>query len=233
MTLKEKVEKELPGMIVPETGLPLSCPGYYRTVRLNDDRTLKNCKQILFYGRIWTMNDKAEYAKDYYNFYKSHHICVKCRQERALNGLTLCWRCRLDVAESSAIRWRNRTEEERKEINKKHAERSRRLREERKMTGVCVVCGKRKPKKGRVTCEICLAKRSRKERERRIEKGRMPWEIRIDGHHCYRCMDESLVPGKKLCPKCYEQACTDLKKARRARMPENDFRKAARTFAVK
>ena len=47
MTLKEKVEKELPGMIVPETGLPLSCPGYYRTVRLNDDHTLKNCKQIL------------------------------------------------------------------------------------------------------------------------------------------------------------------------------------------
>jgi hypothetical protein len=158
------------------------------------------------------MNDKAEYAKDYYNFYKSHHICVKCRQERALNGLTLCWRCRLDVAESSAIRWRNRTEEERKEINKKHAERSRRLREERKMTGVCVVCGKRKPKKGRVTCEICLAKRSRKERERRIGKGRIPWEVRIDGHHCYRCMDENLVPGKKLCPKCYEKACANLKK---------------------
>ena len=47
MTLKEKVGKELPGMIVPETGFPLSCPGYYRTVRLNDDHTLKNCKQIL------------------------------------------------------------------------------------------------------------------------------------------------------------------------------------------
>ena len=176
------------------------------------------------------MNDKAEYAKERYDFYKSHHICVKCGQERALNGLTLCWRCRLDVAESSAIRWRNRAEEEREEILKKHSERSRRLREERKRAGVCVVCGKRNPKKGRVRCEICLANRARKAKERRIEKGGMPWEIRIDGHHCYRCMDESLVPGKRLCPKCYEQACTDLKKAQRARIPENDFRKAVRAF---
>lgn len=87
-----------------------------------------------------------------------------------------------------------------------------------------------KAKKGRVTCEICLAKRSRKERERRIGKGRIPWEVRINGHHCYRCMDENLVPGKKLCPKCYEKACADLKKALGARIPENDFRKAARTF---
>ena len=176
------------------------------------------------------MNDKAEYAKDYYDFCKSHHICTKCRRERAINGLTLCWRCRLNVAESSAIRWRNRTEEERKEITKKNTERLKAVREERKMTGVCVVCGKRKPKKGRVTCEICLAKRSRKERERRIGKGRIPWEVRIDGHHCYRCMDENLVPGKKLCPKCYEKACANLKKALGARIPENDFRKAARTF---
>lgn len=88
------------------------------------------------------MNDKAEYAKDYYDFCKSHHICTKCRRERAINGLTLCWRCRLNVAESSAIRWRNRTEEERKEITKKNTERLKAVREERKMTGVCVVCGK-------------------------------------------------------------------------------------------
>ena len=176
------------------------------------------------------MNDKAEYAKDYYDFYKSHHICTNCRRERAINGLTLCWRCRLDRAESDAIRWRTRTEEERKEMIKNSTERSRRIREERKKAGVCAVCGTRKPKKGRVTCEICLANRARKAKERRIEKGGMPWEIRIDGHHCYRCMDENLVTGKKLCPKCYEQACTDLKKARRARMPENDFRKAARAF---
>lgn len=46
MTLKEKVEKELPGMIVPETGLPLSCPGYYSaTARLHDNRTIINCKK--------------------------------------------------------------------------------------------------------------------------------------------------------------------------------------------
>lgn len=38
-----------------------------------------------------------------YEYYKKHHICVRCGQEDAERNSTLCFRCRIKNRESAII----------------------------------------------------------------------------------------------------------------------------------
>ena len=89
-----------------------------------------------------------------YEFYKSHHICVRCGQEDAERNNTLCFRCRIKSRESS-LNYYNRHREERKEANRiKASIRYNKL----KSLGICTSCGKRKTSNNKTTCDYCRAK---------------------------------------------------------------------------
>lgn len=89
-----------------------------------------------------------------YEFYKKHHICVRCGQENAERNHILCFRCMIKSREQSLV-YNNKHREERKEksrINSRN--RYYRLKE----SGVCTSCGKRKTEYNKVMCKHCSAK---------------------------------------------------------------------------
>lgn len=97
-----------------------------------------------------------------YEFYKSHHICVRCGQEDAERNNTLCFRCRIKNRESS-INYYNSHKEERKEKNRISSQvRYNRL----KNLGLCTCCGKRKTNHNRIMCNHCRAKVNARHRRR-------------------------------------------------------------------
>lgn len=40
-----------------------------------------------------------------YNWYKDHHVCVRCRNATAVNGLVTCQKCRETMNENRRIRY--------------------------------------------------------------------------------------------------------------------------------
>lgn len=73
---------------------------------------------------------------------------------------------------------------------------------QRKEAGICVVCGKRPPEQGRVSCSRCLQK-DRKKHEKSREKGGHTPRCLLDGVDlCSRCGKDKPVEGYKLCERC-------------------------------
>lgn len=96
-----------------------------------------------------------------YEFYKAHHICVRCGQENAERNNTLCFRCRIKSRES-AINYYNNHKEEQKE---KSRIRSQIRYNKLKNLGLCTCCGKRKTTNNRCTCNYCRAKANARNRK--------------------------------------------------------------------
>lgn len=113
-----------------------------------------------------------------YEYYKKHHICVRCGQEDAERNSTLCFRCRIKNREAS-INYYNRHKEENKEQNRiKSRVRYNKL----KKLGLCTSCGKRQAKNNKVCCNHCAAKareRSRKKYLLYVYATRNIAEIRV------------------------------------------------------
>lgn len=148
--------------------------------------------------------------KNYYDFYKKHHICVKCRRNDALPNRVVCEGC----SEKRSKRYYNYvkdTPEEKKikDTNKRNARR-RELSKLRKEHGLCPKCGK-PSLKGHIRCLDCCLKGVRESKERR-EKEKFSEPIGC----CYRCSNPC-IPGKKLCKEHYEQVCNALESARNSR----------------
>ena len=97
-----------------------------------------------------------------YEFYKSHHICVRCGQEIAEENHTLCLVCMIKSREEARAYHKKHKEEKREQNRIRSRNRYHKL----KGLGVCTSCGKRQVKNNKVLCEHCRIKANYKQRQK-------------------------------------------------------------------
>lgn len=86
-----------------------------------------------------------------YNWYKAHHICVRCNNAPAVDGLVTCQKCRETMNEKHRIRYAGLTPEQKAELlAKKKA-----VREALRAAGLCTLCGREREDPNLLTCEHC------------------------------------------------------------------------------
>lgn len=91
--------------------------------------------------------------RDYY-WYKEHHICVRCRNNKADVGRTCCAQCREEDNAYHNDRYNYMTKQQKERRSASNKE----LYAKRKAAGVCVSCGKRKAEAGKTRCTECAEK---------------------------------------------------------------------------
>lgn len=148
-----------------------------------------------------------EWRRKRYSVRRKAGLCTRCGREDAytMAGRSLC----SDCAEQEAARKRKRREKdpEAKRLSDK------RLREKRRKEGLCLWCGK-PIAHGNYLCERCKRNDKVRRHERRIAAG-INWP-RGDNGICWQCNMEPVIPGKKLCPACYEKALDSIQHCREA-----------------
>lgn len=171
---------------------------YYQTHKEEKAKYYKNRYQV-------NKERIAEHGKNNYEYCKKHHICVKCKTEKALDGIVTCLECRFKSKEQSseAYNKRNKTESAHK-MNIYRKKKTDLL----IAFGVCIRCQKRDAEKNRVSCRYCLFENRQKCKNIRMKKGIMPRELMGKGKYCYICGEE-VVNNEKLCNKCKDR-CTIL-----------------------
>ena len=127
---------------------------------------------------------------DYYWWYKEHGICIRCKQEQAQPGKTLCFEC------NEKEKARKRREYGR--VREKRIERGKKRYLLRKAQGLCVYCGKKKAVQGRVSCIECSITQRRYVAERNLRDVKLPKGMREELHICRYC-DKPAVDGYYYC----------------------------------
>ena len=155
------------------------------------------------------MDNRKEYQRELYYWYKSHGICYNCKIRPVEEGKARCLVCKMDLRERQKTYRDNMTEDQRDKMRKATNDRKARLR----AAGQCVDCGKRPAANGRIRCSVCLRKDRERQKQRNIDRGRIPQELRANGTYCNMCC-RPLCNGEKLCAECYPKACEALKQAR-------------------
>ena len=161
------------------------------------------------------------YNREIYNWRKENGICVRCGKEKAYKGSVNCLECRMEHRESSKqSHYKHRDDEG---YLQHRAETSKKTFYKRKQQHICIRCGKQMPDSTTTNmCERCKVIVNRNERERAHEAGVLPNTLRGNGTYCAICRKPVEEHGKKLCNKCYENACNALVKARAA-IPETCY----------
>lgn len=150
---------------------------------------------------------------EYYYWYKEHGICVKCKKEKADNGI-MCLKCRMDERERRKCK--QKRNKERATVYQTF------LRQIRREEHKCIYCGRQIPMwDKRKTCGMCRAKYNRHKREK---SNSVPSSLRGDGIHCHICFKEVESKGAKLCNRCYANCLKNLSKV----TPEGRERSKAR-----
>lgn len=152
------------------------------------------------------MNDRKQYSRELRKWYIDAGICPDCGARPVVEGETRCLVCKMDNRERTARWQKRRSEKQKRAQNALCNEHRTRL----KVMGICVDCGKRPVENGRKRCGICLAKDRARHKQRNIEAGKIPHELRGNGVYCHMCC-KPLCHGEKLCPTCYEKACNNMK----------------------
>lgn len=155
------------------------------------------------------MSDRKQYFQELRKWYLDAGICYTCKTRHVVNGETRCLICKMDNRERCKVYAKNRSEESRRKQNIKSNTRKERL----KAVGICVDCGTHIAENGRVQCGICLAKDRERHKQRNIDAGRIPQELRANGIYCNMCC-KPICNGEKLCSTCYKKACDALEIAR-------------------
>lgn len=133
-------------------------------------------------------------ANEARRFAKSLGLCPRCMKASLMPGQKACPECNAVDAVRKYIR-RHTDQGYRERANARSEAAQRRLRERRKKDGMCPQCGKRKPRDGKVMCEMCLAKKREYKRIRRYKER--------DDSLC-RC-GKPLKDGYKVCQECYDK----------------------------
>lgn len=142
----------------------------------------------------------ATYRNETREFNKKHNICTMCRHEIVYDGFSTCEMCRDKQKEYSAKFYSKETEEDKLARNTKQAEYMKNKREDRKLQGVCIECGKRLCSNSTIHClEHYIAN---KKAYKKIE---IPREQRVDYGLCYTCGNEIEDKKYKLCNVCLER----------------------------
>lgn len=141
-------------------------------------------------------------------WYQEHGVCSCCGQRAAIRGQKLCPDCR-DYYNERNNKYHY---EHRSELLPKMRERGQKRYEKRKNEGICVSCGKRPAKQGKVRCAYCLIKDAKRHEVIARENDVLPRELMGKGEYCATCGKP--VNGTKLCEKCYANAVRGLEIAR-------------------
>lgn len=107
---------------------------------------------------------------DDYQWYKAHHICVRCHHHEATNGKVTCLDCREKEREVDRQRKRKVLAKETPEHKARRLQVVKERRERLKAQGLCIWCGKRKALQGKQQCLECYIKRKRTNREYKKRK---------------------------------------------------------------
>ncbi len=204
MTCKERREKRL------ARGLCADCGNTLDT----DGSSCTKCRE----------RRRRKYREDR-EWYAVLGICPYCRKEKLNKGEKMCLECREKGNEQNRRKYENMSTEKKVEYLKKDSEAGKRIYRERKESGICVKCGKRKAEKGKVMCSICLGKK--RNRARRLYQEMhdiLPREDRIAYGLCYIC-GEPLDGNRdwKVCSRCHERLAENMHKNRRQKSEENDI----------
>lgn len=158
-------------------------------------------------------------------WYKAHHICADCGQEPAFRNYTQCVYCRMKAREKNKKSWEKVKDDI--AFRKKENERQMSLYNRRKELGLCPSCGVKINDKKYLRCEKCRTKDRNNKKNKRIESGMMPQEIRTSGIYCYNCLkqleNQDVKNGIRVCKECREKNAKALEIARASRNPENDY----------
>ena len=166
-------------------------------------------------------------SKELYYWYKEHGRCPRCGGE-PVNGMVHCIDCLDKLREQAEKYQKGWSEEKRKHHNEQQREYCKRVREERKAAGLCVVCGKRKAYQT-LMCGLCRNKHNKRRREKHRDDGGMTYEERIDPQRCYIC-GAPAVQGKRTCEKCLERE-RKIAENMRKYIKQSGFHKTREIFA--
>lgn len=130
--------------------------------------------------RIRTEYDKR-YDKERYEWLKEHHICVRCRKEKAEKGKLYCLVCKIDKREQNNNRKLTTEQKEKKRIHNK------RKYDILVAFGICPTCGVRVHKNGSIFCGRCGFKRNVQAKNKRIKNGGIARELFGTEGYCSVC----------------------------------------------
>ena len=148
--------------------------------------------------------DKREWRK----LLKQNHLCIDCKKQDAytLNGRSRCYECAKKNAKAS----REYRSKKRNKHNKAQKELHAKWREE----GRCVRCGRVKPWwELHALCEQCRIQMAGLKRSKR--EACDDYFPRGTPGLCYFCL-QPVLPGKKVCKRCYDARIASMAKAREA-----------------
>lgn len=162
-------------------------------------------------------------------FYISLHICPICNKNTLFGDEKSCPECRARDAEYHARRYED--PEHRKQMIQISTESKKKRKQLRREQGLCIECGKRKPREGIATCAICRERINKQKRENyqgaTLRKG---W---VANGKCFHCGAEC-EKGYKVCKKHHQMyrdnAQSDANVANRKRIKEAGLVTAYRRF---
>lgn len=94
---------------------------------------------------------KNQESLESYNWYKAHHICVRCNNAPAVDGLVTCQKCREAMNASNRFRYATLTPEQKAEQSAK----KKAVRAAWRAAGLCTRCGRKREDKQFLTCRRC------------------------------------------------------------------------------
>ena len=164
-----------------------------------------------------TEYDKA-YDKERYEWLKEHHMCVRCKKEKAEKGRLFCLVCKMDRREQNRNRELTIEQKEKKRIHNQ-------TRYDLNVAfGICPRCGKREHKNNSIFCGRCSAIRNNKEMNKRRKKGVITRVLFGTEGYCSIC-GKPTERGQKQCKRCLENSLRTIKVAiKRSLEEENSFR---------
>ena len=139
--------------------------GSWRIEELENMDSLQAAKISLamFAGTTMTPEEqrlkKNQESLESYNWYKAHHVCVRCRNASATDGFVTCPKCREAINAGHRF-WYAALTPERK---KKGQAKTKAIRAKWREQGRCTRCGREREDPNLLTCERC--RRGDKERK--------------------------------------------------------------------
>lgn len=156
------------------------------------------------------MRKRTEYDKEYdkerYQWLKEHHICVRCKKEKAEKGSLFCLVCKMDKREQDKNR---KLTTEQKGRKRKH---NKRRYDIMVAFGICPRCGEREHESNSIFCGRCSAIRNNNEMNKRREKGITARVLFGTEGYCSVC-GKPTEDGQKQCKRCLENSRKNIKKA--------------------
>lgn len=151
---------------------------------------------------------KKEESRETYLYYKKNRVCVQCGCYSAAPNRVRCEVCLIKNSESQKNIKKRENEQEKEERKRKHREYLKKLRDERKKNGLCIMCGKPQCNSSIVYCIDCKIKNQRRNEKR---KNGIDRSDRKNYGLCYRC-GNTCIKGKSLCENCYNVSIQNLPK---------------------